>query len=185
MAKDYNFGSLNSSVFSFLSSLKICHFATLSGIVTNAGSRCILAKLKSKDFTLAVANRIFIRKGFSPKASFLKKVRKFFYSRVGETDFDKSANAAKEINEWVEKRTMQKIKDLVKPESLDAGTNLVLVNAIYFKADWAKKFDKSLTKKKRFYTTEVEGQPFVSMMVMENFLKVTFHSLHSESSFFP
>ena len=154
-------------------------------MVTNAGSRCILAKLKSKDFTLAVANRIFIRKGFSPKASFLQKVRKFFYSRVGETDFDKSANAAKEINEWVEKRTMQKIKDLVKPESLGAGTNLVLVNAIYFKADWAKKFDKSLTKKKRFYTTEVGGQPFVSMMVMENYFKVRFHSLHSESSFFP
>ena len=150
----------------------MCNFATLFGRLTNAGAMCILPQLKSKNFTLAAANRIFIRKGFSPKAPFLHKVRKFFYSRVGEADFEDSAKAAKEINEWVEKRTKQKIKDLVKPDSFDVKTKLVLVNAIYFKADWAKKFDKRLTKKKRFYTTEVGGQPLVSMMAMEDFFKV-------------
>ena len=138
-----------------------------------------MPKLKSKDFTLAVANRIFIQKGFRPKADFLQKVQRFFYSRVGETVFDKSGKAAKEINEWVEKQTMNKIKDLVKPESLNALTTLVLVNAIYFKADWAKKFNKRLTKKKRFYTTEVGGQSFVSMMAMEDFFEVRFQSLHN------
>ena len=139
---------------------------------TNNGLRCLLPKLKSKDFTLAVANRIYIRKGLNPKSSFLDKVRKNFYSRVGETDFGNSAKAAREINEWVEKQTLQKIKDLVKPQSFDANTKLVLVNAIYFKADWANEFDKKLTQKKHFYTTEVGGQHLVSMMALGDFFKV-------------
>ena len=75
---------------------------------------------------------------------------------MGETVFDKSGKAAKEINEWVEKQTMNKIKDLVKPESLNALTTLVLVNAIYFKADWAKKFNKRLTNKKRSTRQKLE-----------------------------
>ena len=152
--------------------LKLYHFATLPGTATNAGSRCILPMLKSKNFALAVANRIFIRKGFSPKAGFLHNVRKFFYSRVGEVDFDKSSKAAEKINQWVGRQTLQKINDLVEPNSFDAMTKLVLVNAIYFKADWAKTFDKQLTKKKRFYTTEVEGEALVSMMVTEDLFKV-------------
>ena len=170
------------SVFTVLSMLRvgaqgdtrkqITEKLALPGRAANNGHRCLLPKLKSKDFTLAVANRIYIRKGFNPKSSFLDKVRKNFYSRVGETDFEKSTQAAREINGWVEKQTMQKIKDLVKPQSLNSKTKLVLVNAIYFKADWAKKFDNKLTMEKRFYTTEVGGQPLVSMMAMEDFFKV-------------
>ena len=58
------------------------------------------------------------------------------------------------INDWVEEETKNKIKNLIKPESLGQDTNLILVNAIYFKADWKYKFDKTKTEEKDFY---VEG----------------------------
>ena len=58
------------------------------------------------------------------------------------------------INDWVEEETKNKIKNLIEPEFLSQDTNLILVNAIYFKADWKYKFDKKKTEEKNFY---VEG----------------------------
>ena len=64
-------------------------------------------------------------------------------------DFERKKRAAKTINKWTEKETREKIRDLVNSGKLDHDTKIVLVNAIHFKADWAKKLDKKSTKNKR------------------------------------
>ncbi|KAL4435122.1 hypothetical protein ABPG74_003615 [Tetrahymena malaccensis] len=56
-----------------------------------------------------------------------------------------------EINEWVQLVTQQKIKDLLPPGSLNQSTAMVLVNAIYFKGEWQKQFDKKKTQKLDFF----------------------------------
>ena len=51
---------------------------------------------------------------------------------------------------------MQKIKNLIDPSALSSDTRLVLVNAIYFKADWKFPFvDKKFTREKSFYAEDV------------------------------
>jgi serpin B len=55
------------------------------------------------------------------------------------------------INDWVETVTREKIMDLIKPDMLNANTRLVLVNAIYFKGDWQKKFDPKFTSQEDFH----------------------------------
>lgn len=58
-----------------------------------------------------------------------------------------NANAAtinlKLINDWIEKATQGKIKNLV--EKLEPNTFAVFVNALYFKADWENQFKKADT----------------------------------------
>ena len=46
------------------------------------------------------------------------------------------------INQWVEDKTKDKIKELLKPGTLNAQSRLVLTNAIYFKGDWAAEVSK-------------------------------------------
>ena len=60
--------------------------------------------------------------------------------------------ARQTINQWVLKNTADKIRDLLVPGDIGPDTELVLTNAIYFKGDWASKFDKDLTKKMPFHT---------------------------------
>ena len=57
------------------------------------------------------------------------------------------------INGWVEEQTNDKIKDLIPAGVLNRGTRLVLTNAIYFKGEWVKPFDKKGTKDRDFKIT--------------------------------
>ena len=63
------------------------------------------------------------------------------------------------INDWVLDQTAGHIEDLLPPGSIDALTRLVLVNAIYFKADWERPFSADHTADGNFERvdgTEVE-----------------------------
>lgn len=59
--------------------------------------------------------------------------------------------ARKEINNWVKKQTKNKIKDLLPDGSLNSGTRMVLVNTIYFKADWLHQFEANSTQDAPFH----------------------------------
>ena len=47
--------------------------------------------------------------------------------------------------------TKDKIKNLVPANALSGDTSVVLVNAIYFRADWKYQFDKSKTRERNFF----------------------------------
>jgi serpin B len=49
------------------------------------------------------------------------------------------------INDWVEEKTEGRIQDMIPPGLLTSMTRMVLVNAIWFKANWATQFEPALT----------------------------------------
>ncbi|KAL1491105.1 hypothetical protein ABEB36_011750 [Hypothenemus hampei] len=106
---------------------------------------------------LLMANKIFVKEGQNFKPEFQAVTTKKFQSEVQKLNFEKSAESAKIINDWVEDKTQNKIKDLIEPGSLDASTRLVLVNAIYFKGTWANKFEVADTKLEKFYLNDVDS----------------------------
>lgn len=100
---------------------------------------------------LNVANKIYPMTGFEIKKDFADALIKNFQTEVQSLDFAQNAEAAKTINDWVEQKTKNKITNLVPPQALNSLTRLVLVNAIYFKGSWDKKFDKTKTQPEDFH----------------------------------
>ena len=64
--------------------------------------------------------------------------------------------AREEINNWVEKKTNNKIKDLIPPGVLSSDTRLTLVNAIYFKGLWLEQFKQKETFPGSFFVSQNE-----------------------------
>jgi serpin B len=102
---------------------------------------------------LRVANSLWPQKGYAFLEAFLTLTKKYYGVLITPVDYRDTKAARSKINTWVEEKTENKIKELIKPGVLDASAVLVLVNAIYFKGDWASQFQKSLTKNACFWTT--------------------------------
>jgi len=102
-------------------------------------------------YTLTVANALWGQKDYGFLENFLKLIETSYDGRLNEVDFVRAAETARNtINAWVEKKTNDKIKDLISKGVLDSMTRLVLTNAIYFKGNWARQFKENRTKDSPF-----------------------------------
>jgi serpin B len=119
---------------------------------------------------LRVANTLWPRKGYEFLRAFLTLTKRFYGVRITPVDFGDGEAARLTINTWVEERTENKIKDLIAEGVLDDSTRLVLVNAIYFKGNWADRFDPGLTNQAAFLTP-TGGQVQVPMMTLKHTFK--------------
>ncbi|KAH8348184.1 hypothetical protein KR084_005051, partial [Drosophila pseudotakahashii] len=89
---------------------------------------------------LKYANRIYVAQRFQLAQAYQDLVSQNFAAAAENVNFAQSADTAKRINSWVEEQTHQQIKNLIGSDSLDGDTAAILVNAIYFKADWQSSF---------------------------------------------
>ncbi|MCK5522295.1 MAG: serpin family protein [Thiomargarita sp.] len=109
---------------------------------------------KNNNIELRTANALWGQKAYPFLESFKKTLKKNYEAQVEEVDFIRQHRVLhNKINAYVETQTNNKIKDLIKPGIIKALTRLVLVNAIYFKGNWATPFDKEKTENSPFWIT--------------------------------
>lgn len=114
-------------------------------------------------YTLSSANKVYVKDSFKISDKFKSTAVDVFKAEIQNIDFTKKEKAAGDMNKWVEEKTHDKIKDLIKPDDLDEDTRAVLINALYFKGAWVKQFSEHLTKKKPFHVSK-QKQVDVDMM---------------------
>ncbi|NWV81980.1 SPB6 protein, partial [Dasyornis broadbenti] len=103
-------------------------------------------------YILRTANRLYGEKTFEFLPSFTETSQKCYHAGLEEMDFMHAwEDARKQINGWVEERTEGKIQNLLAEGILNSQTRLVLVNAIYFKGNWEKPFNKERTTERPFH----------------------------------
>ena len=118
--------------------------------------KTLLPQFKSNNFyTLESANKVYLKKNFHPHNEFKNSGDLIYGAETESIDFfPNTVQAAKSINNWVEKHTSNKIKNLVDANDFDEFTRAVLVNALYFKANWSNPFLLAATSKQKFYKKE-------------------------------
>jgi len=143
---------------------KMLHFeGSAEEVLTSAGK--VAADLQRGDaLVLAIANRLFGEKTFTFQKPYLDSTEKLFGAPLEPVDFAGAPDPARQhINQWVAGRTKDRIKDLIPASGIDGETRLVLVNAVYFLADWAEPFDKSATTDLSFWANGKTEKPVPTM----------------------
>ncbi|NIN71929.1 MAG: serpin family protein [Gemmatimonadetes bacterium] len=119
------------------------------------------------DVRLLVANALWPQERYAFLEDYLSLVKECYGAAITPVDYQRAADAARQtINDWVESKTEDKIKELIAPGALSDLTHLVLVNAIYFKGDWLAQFDPGLTSDRSFWLSP-DKDVQVPMMVQE------------------
>jgi len=164
---------------------KAFHFDELPENAVTTGFNALqksLAETQSRTGAqLAIANSLWpeMRPEWPLRAEYLTQVQQDFGAEIRPMDFQRDAGGAiNQINSWVEDKTQNKIKDLLHSGDLDASTRLVLVNAIYFKAQWANKFSASSDTDDQFHKSDGTATPVV---MMRNTLTVPYAEVEVDS----
>lgn len=103
-----------------------------------------------------IVNQIYVKKGHEISKNFSDVAKDKYKAGIEALDFNDAQKSATKINEFVESKTNKKIRQIIKASDLNADTDLVLLNAIYFKGDWEMKFNKSSTHKGPFHPNQNE-----------------------------
>lgn len=103
-----------------------------------------------KHCKMYLANSVWMREGVTFLDDFTDNAVKNFYAESYTMDFD-AAGAGKTIGNWVSEQT----KGLLKPDvKLTPQTIAVLLNTVYFKANWVDEFKSKNTRAGTFTKTD-------------------------------
>ena len=127
-------GAKGGTLKEMLSALENKDLTELNKINTN------ILKIIKKFSTIEIANAIMTKS--TPRKTFLDVASKYESSVESLKDVT-------QVNNWCKLKTHGKIEKIL--DDLTPGTVAVLLNAVYFKGVWFKKFNIKKTTKKSFY----------------------------------
>ena len=108
-----------------------------------------------KGFQLNIANSLWGQKDYAFRQEFLDRLAMNYGAGMRLVDYLHDTERARlKINAWVSDQTEEKIQDLIPQGALNMETRLVLANAIYFNAAWARPFEELNTKEQLFTTLD-------------------------------
>ncbi|XP_020754802.2 serpin A3-6-like [Odocoileus virginianus] len=106
----------------------------------------------SNELQLSVGNAMFVQEELKLLDKFREDAQALYTSQAFSTNFGDPEAAKSLINDYVKNKTQGKIEELFK--DLDPLTKIILVNYIYFKAQWKTRFDPKHTQQAKFHVSE-------------------------------
>lgn len=107
-----------------------------------------LIRSPAESITLSVADSLWVdsrRATLSP--DYVKRVQASYGAELVDVDFS-DPTAVRRINSWASQETHGRIPKIL--QQLDPADIALLINAVYFKGQWAQKFDKTKTQPRDF-----------------------------------
>lgn len=128
----------------------VLHFNDLTREEVNESYKDLMEQLIHLDdqVEFSIANSIWYRMGYYVLADFISTNQTYFDAMVSELDFS-DPQAVDIINNWIEEKTNDKIKDML--DYIPGDAVMYLINAIYFNAAWKYQFEKDDTQTGTFH----------------------------------
>lgn len=123
--------------------------------------------------SLKLANSFWIAKPNQINEKYRQVIKKYQAAEIYLEDF-RSSEIVDIINNWATVNTNGLIKEIIENE-ISTATAL-LINTLYFKAQWKKSFDEYLTHKDIFYGIDESN----NVQMMKTITKTYFENEHAE-----
>jgi serine protease inhibitor len=119
------------------------------GAINAANAQLIkVIRTPAKSITLSVADSLWVDSRHATlRPDYVKQTQAWYGAEMTDLDFSDPI-AATRVNSWASKETrgrISKVIDRIEPADL-----ALLLNAVYFKGQWAHKFDKAQTHQRDF-----------------------------------
>lgn len=109
-----------------------------------------------KNITVNFANKIYVQNNYKLQRNFKEIAKTYFDADVETINFKNNNAAAKKINNWAKKKTKNKVNTLVDGDDFDDRTEAILLNAIYFKANWSYSVNEGKTSREKFFISRTK-----------------------------
>ncbi|KFZ49338.1 Heterochromatin-associated protein MENT [Podiceps cristatus] len=130
-------------------------------------------------YSLKSANRIYVEKTFPLLPTYIQLSKNYYKAEPYKVNFKTAPEQCrKEINTWVENQTEGKIKNLLSSRDVENSTKLILINAIYFKAEWEEKFQAGNTDVQPFRLSKNKTKPVKMMYMRHTFPVLIMETMH-------
>ncbi len=131
------------------------------------------AQSQDQPLQLNIANAVWAEQTYPFLQNYLDLIALNYGAGIHLADFVNQYEPTRaQINGWVSDQTKNKINNLLSPGTLNPNTRMVLVNAIYFKADWGKPFDPNNTADASFHL--LDGTHSQVKMMYDHFFNLSY-----------
>ena len=121
-------------------------------------------------YDLKTANALWVLEEYPLNEQYVLNAENYYDGMITPLDFaGQSEESRLIINSWVEKKTNDKIKDLLAEGSIDGNTRLIITNAVYFNGIWLQEFEEAGTRKKVFYLSDGQEKKVDTMYAIETY----------------
>lgn len=144
----------------------VLHVGEMNTLELNKETALLIENIRlnsTKDIQMEMGNSIWLNENFHFKKEFANNIETYYDAKTEEIDMLDS-RSAKKMNQWVKKSTNGQIDNIIK-EPLNPNTIAIILNAIYFKANWKDQFDKNNTENNVFYLLDRKTKeiPFMKL----------------------
>ncbi|XP_049283637.1 serine protease inhibitor 28Dc-like [Anopheles funestus] len=113
-----------------------------------------------------LANGLFVQKGLLNVSYFVRLAKELYQSQIEQVNFKEQPQAARAtINHWVNESTRGRIEEILS-DDLDTSTQMVIANALYFKATWETFFNEPQFTRPQPFFPDGEDQPSILVPTM-------------------
>jgi len=125
------------------------------------------SRISRNNPALKTANIMALNRGFTPAKSFVQLLKNGFGTDVKEYDMvNNKRRTVSEVNRIVASHTNNRILDLLTSEDINENTKMILINAVYFKANWKSAFNPQDSFTAEFQTPTL-GKVMTKFMNLE------------------